>query len=252
MPKTKPDPLLAQPARKFLFDHNSFDEDGHLQSPDLNAPPPPPVFSEDELARARTESFAKGKSEGLAEAAASRDKKVADLMQVITHNISTLFAAEDLRIRQYETEAVALARAIFNRLFPALNARHGLEEAERAIREVLEGQRRQPEITLEVHPDFVEQINEYVKKCLRQGNIDSRCRVIGNNTLTPADCRFSWSGGGAGRDTAALAEMIDRQLNQLLADRPRLRDNESEAQPPENNAPEQTPEQGQGGQGVTE
>ena len=234
MPYRKPDPLLTRPARKFMFDVNDFDEKDAPEVPDEPQPPPPPTFSEAELERARRDSLAKGREEAAAEAEASRERRVADLLQTISREFSTLFAAEDLRNAQYEAESVRLTLATLQRLFPAMNQKYGLSEIQRVIQEVLESQREQATIKIEVEPDYVETIRDHVKRVLKQANISGNCEVTGNQALGPGDCRMSWENGGALRESTAVAEDIERHMQVILAERPRLRDNKRSESPAEN------------------
>lgn len=221
----KPDSSLKKPARKFLFDVNDFDDHQKEEEPEVPPPPPPPTFSEAELERARNESLAQGRKEATAESEASRERHVADLLQTISREFSTLFAAEDLRNAQYEAESLRLTLAILQRLFPAMNQKYGLGEIQRVVTDVLETQREQAVIRLEVHTDYVETIRDHVKRVLKQGNISGECQVSGNQALGRGDCRMLWDNGGAFRESTATAEDIERHLQVILAERPRLRDN---------------------------
>ncbi len=229
MIKDKTDPLLKKPARKFLFDVNDFDEKDDAEEEILPEepppPPPPPTFSEAELEGARRDGLARGRAEATAEAEASRERRVADLLETISREFSTLFAAEDLRNAQYEAESVRLTLAILERLFPAMNRKYGLAEVQRIISEVLETQRAQAIIKIEVQPDYVETIRDHVERVMKQGNMEGECQVMGNQTLRDGDVRMSWADGGAFRESAETAEDIARHLQVILAERPRLRDN---------------------------
>lgn len=226
MPNRKPDPLLKQPARKFMFDVNDFDEKDEADIlPEEPPPPPPPTFSEAQMEAAKREGLARGRQEAAAEAEASRERRVADLLETISREFATLFAAEDLRNAQYEAESVRLSLAILQRLFPAMNQKYGLNEIQRIIADILEKQREQDVIKLEVQPDYVETIRDHVQRVLKQANITGECQVSGNQTLGPGDVRLSWPDGGAFRESSATAEDIERHLQVILAERPRLRDN---------------------------
>lgn len=225
MVSKKPDPLYVKPARKFLFDLRDFDDRHKEVEPEEPPPPPPPVFSEEEMERARKEAYQQGYKAAMAEADSSRERKIADLLQVISREFSTLFAAEDLRNAQFEAESVRLTLATFQRLFPALDKKLGLTEVQSVISDVLENQREQTEMKLEVMPDYVEPIHDYVQRILRQANISGVCNVIGNQAMGPGDCRLTWEQGGAQRDSQQLAENIENHMQHILAERPRLRDN---------------------------
>lgn len=210
-------------AQKFLFDLNCFD-DGYVEEV-IPEEPPPPTFSEEELAEAERAAHERGRREALAEAAASREKHVADLLGTISRSFSSLFGAEAERAARYETEAVIVARAVFSRLFPALNARHGLEEVASMIAGAMENRRGGGEIVLEIHPDYrgdIEKRLESVRQAQRSTDIIT---LRGDDTLGPGDCRMRWEDGGAARDVGALAEEIGVILEQLLAGKPSLQDN---------------------------
>jgi len=211
---------MAKP-KKYFFDLNNFNDDFGPE-PEV---PPPPVFSQEELDGAQKSSYDRGKRDGLAEAKASRDKQVADLVGRIAQNFSTLFAAEDARMSLYESETICLARAIFERLFPGLNERHGLAEVERVIMGVLESHRMRPEIVIEVAPDYVEPVRISINEALKGAHGNGSCAVEGNPALGPGDCRMRWNDGGAERGAARIAGQIAEVLEQTLADRRSLRDN---------------------------
>ena len=221
---------------KFYFDQNNFDDDYEEEVEEEE--PPPPTFSEDELALAQKKSFEQGKREGLAEAQASREKQVANLIATITTNFQTLFDAENERAAKYETEALVLSKAIFTKLFPHLNESKGLDEVFAVINSVLETQKEQSEIIIETNPEFVDSIENRLKESLPSIAGQVIIQVIGAGDLGAGDCRMSWKDGGAARNADFLAGEIHRQLEHMLADQPLLHDNsENKAQitEPENN-----------------
>ncbi len=209
---------------KFFFDMNCFD-DGYVEEV-IPEEPPPPVFSLQELDAAKKESYDRGRREALAEAQASREKHIADLVGTINKNFKTLFDAETARESRFEREAVLLAREIFRKLFPSLNARQGPNEVEEAIDAVLERRKDAPEIVIEVHPDYSEAIGKRLESSASALH-GARINVSGNAALGPGDCRMNWNDGGARRDATGIAEEIHKHLEQLLAGRAALQDNES-------------------------
>ena len=203
--------------RKFLFDENNFDA---MEAVDI-----PPVFSVLEMEMAKQEAFEQGRRAGHAEAVAMREKTVADILAAIERQATILFAAEAARASLYEAETLFLARAIFTRLFPGLNERHGLEEVIRAIVTVLEGQRSQPEVIIEVGPDYAPDVRAHLTESLKAAH-DGICTVLGNADLRAGECRMRWNDGGSQRSARAICEEISRVFEQTLADRPILRNND--------------------------
>jgi flagellar assembly protein FliH len=219
----KNDDILTAKPKKFFFDVNNFNDD--YEEPVEEVIPPPPTFSEAELEAARKESYDRGKKDGLAEAQASREKFVSGILETISKNFATLFNAEQERESRYETESIVLARAIFRKLFPSLNARHGLAEVETVIGRVLEGSREQARINIEVHPDYINDIEAHARHILAGLHGAGEVVVGGNFALGPGDCRLQWDSGGGQRTATIIATEIEKELARVLADRAGLHDN---------------------------
>ena len=209
---------------KFLFDNYNFDEGPVSLEPEPEEPPPP-MFSEEELARTARDSYQKGFNEGKHESDIGRERHVADLVEKIAAQFATLFAAEEDRNIRYENEAVHLCHAIFKTAFPALNESRGLEEMEKIIHKVLETHRDVPEIIIEVDPDIVDDIDKKLKNLMNSEGFAGSYRVKGNTNCHAGDCKMSWKDGGAERNAQHLAEKILEQLEDALADKPLLNNN---------------------------
>ncbi len=211
---------------KFFFNLNNFNDD-YVEEPEEEIPPPP-TFSEEELADAQAEAFAKGRQAGLDEAAASREKAVADLLAVIAKNYDTLFSAEDERNRLFEHETLHLALTIFKKIFPTLNANHGLAEIESVLEKIIHSQTAPSKINIEVMPEHCESLQTYIDEALKLSETSGLCTVAGNENLGPGDCLLRWDNGGAHRSATALSQQISEHLEQALAGNPRLSDNEED------------------------
>jgi len=232
--KMKGQNTIKHSVKKFLFDTHNFDDE--IEDEEIIAEePPPPTFSEAELEQARSTALEEGRKAGLAEAEAAREKYIAGQLERIAGDFSTLLGAEKHRADLFEAEAVALAKLIFEKTFPALNETHGLDEIKAVIDRIATAQREAPEIIITVPPDDVSAIEDHLNTLppLAGGT----WQVEGDAAQSPGCCALRWKNGGAVRDITALREQIDEELQLLLADRPVLRDNENcnnmAGQPPE-------------------
>lgn len=213
---------LPRKASKFLFDVNNFDEP---EGPDPDAPPPPPVFSLEDMDAEKLQAHEHGRKAGLAEAEASRERFVTGLLQALSETLANLFETEKRRNAQYEAESVLLTRAVFEKLFPALNERHGLDEVQTVIASVLENHRHQQEIVIEVNSEFLPDIKAIAENLRMRMHGAGNIQVVDNDRLQRGDCRMSWNDGGAERNATALAAEIRKKLDEALAGRPLLQDN---------------------------
>lgn len=216
---------LPRKEKKFFFDNIHFDEPEEEEI--IEEEPPPPTFSEEELANARKESFELGKRDGLTQAHNSFEKQTEVLLEVIARDIQTLFQEEDARARLYEAEAVRLSDAIFKKLFPVLNERHGLDEIHNVIEKIITDQPEAPEIQLFVAPDFVDKISQHVAENEHISNLPGTISVKADPRLEAGDCRLSWKEGGGLRDISRLSSQIAKEIELLLADAPVNKDNGS-------------------------
>lgn len=209
--------------KKFLFDSNRFD----APDEDENDEPVVPTFSEEELEQAKKIAYESGKSQGLKEAEASREKHVATLTESIMMDIKNLFSEEQGRASTYEEEAVRLSTQIFETLFPYLNEKHGIDEIKSIIKQVLTAQSEQPSIVVEVNTEYKSDIDSFIENIKKQLHGSGDIDVIGNEELGASDCRLSWKDGGARRDTQRLCTQILNTLQDGLADSPVMDNNES-------------------------
>lgn len=212
MGNTQKDPDRNE--RKFFFDLNDFD------APEVkpDAPPPPPTYSQDEIEAARLTAQEQGRQKGLNEAAASREQKITHLVQQISTQFATLFAAEQERESRYEEEVISLVLQALDRLFPSLTERIGPYETQQAITRVLKTAADQSEITIRVAPDFVADVEAVIAPIRNKDINPPSFHIVPDDTLDAGDCRLLWQDGGAVRNAAGLAGAIHDSLLALLPD----------------------------------
>jgi flagellar assembly protein FliH len=201
--------------KKFLFDINIFDAPPKEEI-DENLPPPPPVFSEDELEAARDVAFEKGRQQGQKEQRESREQFVAQVLETIAQKFSHLFAAEMIRDNIYEKEAVRLAISVLDILSPLLRERLGAEEVKVVIEKTLTDHRKTKEIIIRVPEGLKSEIDVMITRIRREEHEEALWRVIEDPNLTQADCVLEWGDGGAVRDSVRTARDLRRAMESLL------------------------------------
>lgn len=238
-------------SNKFLFDLNNFDqpeeEEIIIEEEEIEVEPPPPTFSEDELEAAKAVAHASGRNEGLLEERSKREQFIADNLQKISENFSTLFAAEIYRERQYEEEALKLGLEIVDLLAPSLNNRLGQEALKHSLQKVLKSQSGQSEIRVEVHPESASEIDAVIETVWPDKDSAPKYKVVADSNLEKGACKLSWKDGGMIRDPQKIANDIKTSIEGLLVEQVMSKAN-SPLTDDENNAiknqqpPESTPE----------
>ncbi len=178
--------------------------------------PPPPVFTEDDLEAAKAIAHNQGKAEGQRDEHAKREQYLADNLKNIAENFETLFAAELYREKQYEEEFIRLALQILEQLAPTLVDQYGQESLKQLIKETLETQAKQSEIRIEVHPDYANDIDQFIENIWTDNDSAPRCKVVANSQIELGGCNMSWKDGGMVRSPSELATKIKSSLETLL------------------------------------
>jgi flagellar assembly protein FliH len=204
-----------EPDKKFLFDVNVFDSPPKEEiNEDL--PPPPPTFSEEDIATAKDIAFEKGRQQGQKEQVESREQFVAQTLATIAENFSKLFAAETVRESIFEKEALKIAIASLDVLFPSLNEKIGREEVLKVVEKTLSDHRKTKEISISIPTGMKGEVETLITRIRANEHDEVLWRVTEDPNLAQGDCDLEWSDGGAVRDSGRAARDIRRNLEGLL------------------------------------
>lgn len=212
---------------KFLFDINNFDlppEDENVIEEEIPYVPPPPVFSEDEMEAAKAIAHSQGVNEGRFEEKQRREEEVANTLNNIALNFSSLFAAEIYREKQYEEESLRLALELIDTLAPSLQNRLGKESLKIALKDVLKRQSEQSEIRVEVDPESAADIDKYIDTIWTDKSTAPRYRVVANSDLEKGACEIYWEDGGMIRSPKKTAQDIKTAIEALLVEQVMAKD----------------------------
>jgi hypothetical protein len=170
-----------------------------------------PVFSESELRAACQAAREAGLREGLQQANAANEQKIAAAMAAIADALTDAQrAAKDLA-----TDAAdCLARTVLAALSAALPrfcARYGEAEVQGLIAALLPSLDDEPVVTIRVQPAIRDAVQDYVRSVVSEKS-DS-ITVVADETLSHGDVRVEWRNGQARRDTGLILSEIGKVLN---------------------------------------
>lgn len=204
-------PLSPGGTKKFMFDLHSFDAP---EEDEEDLEPPPPTFSEEELATARQAGYDEGFKKATEESAASRDQYLAQQFEVIKQNYTQLFSAELERAEVFEREVVALCKVMIARCFPVLNEEYGQAELEAIIKQAFEQNEGVSEIVVFLRSEDKDDI-ETRMELMNPRPEHLICEV--DDSLDAGSVKMKWKDGGAIRDPVAMGEKIADILTKTLA-----------------------------------
>lgn len=204
--------------RKFMFDL-SFDESGppaaEPEAPVVEAPPPP-VFTEEDVARAYADGLAEGHETG---AAAERQQTARLAAEATDRLVGSLAALDEqlLAIRPVaEQRALQIGLAVARKLVPELLRREGVSEIEALIRASLHDMFEEPRLVLRVPDSVLDIIKPRVDVLASRAGFDGRVVIVAEDGLIDGDCRIEWADGGVERSAARLSAEIEGAVLRAL------------------------------------
>jgi flagellar assembly protein FliH len=184
--------------------------------------PPPPTFSEAELAAARAAGLADGEAAGRQAATSAIDAKLAELMQQIAGYVPGLANDRDQAVSAVAHEAARLAHAMVRRMMPELARRYRIEEIEAVVIDSLSKALDLPRILIRAPADLAGHLGDRLETVARQHGFAGRVVVLSEQTLGPSDVKVEWGDGGAERcvqrawgDLEATVQRVVAKLEQV-------------------------------------
>jgi flagellar assembly protein FliH len=177
------------------------------------APPPEPVFTQDDLDAARREGHEAGWAAATEAARASEADRVAAALEAIA---SAMRTAQETATAFADTLAMTMARDLFNTvrtILPRLCDRHGEADVVHLARRILPTMTYEPAIRVRVHPDLATAIEAEIAAL--DPEIIPRVTLIPTPQMRRGDLRVIWKDAQFVRDTRAICEEIETALAPL-------------------------------------
>jgi len=195
--------------RKYLFETSFETDDEHPAAPVPVEKEPEPIFSEEDLTKARDDGFTAGKEAGQKAAEELIERDVAQALSHVTQQLAELSKQQTESIERRGREAVETALSIIRKLFPSLAEKHGMAEIESIIGECLARLHSEPRIVIRVADALLDAVNERVTALAAQAGFEGKLVLIAQDDLQAGDVRVEWADGGAERDNETLWREID-------------------------------------------
>lgn len=210
--------------RPFLFE-TSFDEDAADRAREkaeaeerarleaeaaAHAEPPPPTFTEEELAAARQAGFLEGRNAGISEAHASLERRSADALDQVSRALGQLDRAQREGVVELMRGSLEVTHTIVRKVLPEYVRRHGSDEIQALVRQVLETLIEEPRVVIRVPEELVEALKPRIAQAGKATSFEGQLVVFGEPALGDGDCRVEWSSGGAER-------LVQQSIDQVAA-----------------------------------
>lgn len=195
-------------SKKFLFDAHDFDKTG--PSPD------DPVYTEDQLVVAKTQSFEQGKTEGQQAASQSIAQETAQCLQKAITLLEKLILAEERRELDQMAQTVRLTARVTAKLLPQFAQKYALDEIERVIVEAVEARRDEPRIAITVSTLHLDELKEKIDGLAMEKGYGGKVILIADDNLAHTDVRVEWADGGAERVYERIYAQIETEFAKAI------------------------------------
>ena len=186
--------------------------------PEVPPPPPAPTFSQEELDATRHQGWLEGRAAGEADAMERTERRLADTVERLTHDLQALAGAQQQALARIERQATELSVAIVRKLFPALVARSGTVEIAALVADAIGLAQEQPKLALRCAPDMIEALEPILTQAAARSGFEGRLSVRGDAEIGETDCRIEWTDGGLDRNAGRLMAEIDAAVARGLED----------------------------------
>lgn len=203
--------------------------------------PPPPSYSEADLAQAREEGRVEGRNEAAQDLAGAIEQRTEEILAAINAQMAQVLDAYEIDKEQHSRDAVAVAEVIVRKLFPALNMDKALAEIEHMITEAMKRTSGSPMLMVRVSEDMQPAIEARAKELAALRGREGTVNVIGDADVQPGDARVEWDGGGMVRDTGLIWREIDDIIERNLGERIEIPDSTAMADASAENAEVENP-----------
>jgi len=197
----------APRAVKYTFDTVFGDQ---AQAAQNAAPRARSSYSADEVEKIKNETFAAGKADTEAKAAAAK----ADAVKFVGAGIARVIQSLDQAQTQLRVESVELAIAVARKLAGASLDAFPLAEIEQVVTDCLHKLHREPRLVVRVAATISDDLQAEIHGLADRHGFTGRVVVLPEPSIKGADCRVEWAGGGLERNLednlAAIDEAVAR------------------------------------------
>jgi flagellar assembly protein FliH len=163
-------------------------------------------YSCDEVETIRRDTFAQGKADSEAQAAAAR----AAALGAVAQGLARLLGAFDAAVLALRQESADVALQVGRKLADVALDAFPLKEVEALVGECLHKLHREPRLVVRVPEALADSLRADIEALSAEHGFAGRVVIIAEGTLGGADCRVEWADGGIERDLTETFAAIEQ------------------------------------------
>jgi flagellar assembly protein FliH len=163
-------------------------------------------YSVDEVDVIRRETFAQGKVDAEAQAAAAR----AAALAAVAQGLDRLLGEFDAAVLAMRQESANVALQVGRKLAHVALDAFPLKEVEALVVDCLHKLHREPRLVVRVSPALADALRTDIEALCTEHGFAGRVVIIAEDKLSGADCRIEWADGGIEHDMAETFAAIEQ------------------------------------------
>lgn len=183
--------------------------------------PPPPTFTEEELATAKQDAYmdghADGFREGHAESMDTLEARLVEMLDRLTPMVSALGAEQALANERAQINVARIVKALTAKLLPVYARKHGDEEilsvAMNCIAELQDAGR----LTIRLCEDTTDDLGNRLTQAAERAGFDGTLRILPDPSLGPSDILVDWGAGSAERVYESIEADVENAIDRAIA-----------------------------------
>jgi flagellar assembly protein FliH len=174
------------------------------------------TYSADEVETIRRDTFAQGKADTEAQAAAARSATLG----AIAEGLIRLIGEFDTVVATMRRDSATVAIEVGRKLAGVALDSFPLKEVETLLADCLHKLHREPRIVVRLSPASTEDLRANIDALCAEHGFAGRVVVLAEPSLTGSDCRIEWADGGIERDLAATFAVIEQGAERWRSSNP--------------------------------
>ena len=150
-----------------------------------------PSFSQEQVDEARKLGFDEGLKAGLEKTKAESETSLQETLTKIYSLLEILLRNQNIDSTNTFNSAVKIALAVTKKCFPHQNVKHGFNEIEFMVREVLKETFDEPRVLIHINPKTKEFMTNHIKVMTKEMNFDGQAIVLEDKEIMLGDCKVT-------------------------------------------------------------
>lgn len=173
-------------------------------------------YTSDEVEAIRRETFALGKADTEAQAAAARTAT----LTAIAESLIRMIGEFDATVKTMRQDSAAIAIEVGRKLAEVALDAYPLKEVEALLADCLHKLHREPRIVIRLASANAEVLRADIDALCQRHAFTGRIVILAEPALTGSDCRIEWSDGGVERDLATTFSAIEQGAERWRSSNP--------------------------------